>query len=51
MAKEILKENVVEAQTLFIGVGGTGCRIIKRCMTFAARARWRTSTSSSWIRM
>ncbi len=30
MAKEILKENVVEAQTLFIGVGGTGCRIIRR---------------------
>lgn len=30
MAKEVLKENVVEAQTLFIGVGGTGCRIIKR---------------------
>lgn len=30
MAKEILKENVVEAQTLFIGVGGTGCRIIKK---------------------
>lgn len=30
MAKEILKENVLEAQTLFVGVGGTGCRIIKR---------------------
>ena len=30
MEKEILKENVVEAQTLFIGVGGTGCRIIKQ---------------------
>lgn len=30
MAKEILKENVLDAQTLFIGVGGTGSRIIKR---------------------
>lgn len=30
MAKEILKENILDAQTLFIGVGGTGSRIIKR---------------------
>mgnify|MGYP004521974279 CR=1 FL=1 len=29
MAKENLKENVVSAPTLFIGVGGTGCRIVK----------------------
>ncbi|MDY3281636.1 tubulin-like doman-containing protein [Dysosmobacter sp.] len=29
MAREILKDNVVTAPTLFIGVGGTGCRIIK----------------------
>lgn len=30
MAKEIVKINQVEAPTLFIGVGGTGCDIIKR---------------------
>lgn len=29
MAKEILKPNKVEAPTLFIGVGGTGCKIVK----------------------
>lgn len=29
MAKENIKANVVTAPTLFIGVGGTGCRIIK----------------------
>ena len=29
MAKEVLKANIVDAQTLFIGVGGTGCRIVK----------------------
>lgn len=29
MAKENIKANVVSAPTLFIGVGGTGCRIIK----------------------
>lgn len=28
MQKEILKENVVEAPTLFVGVGGTGCKIV-----------------------
>ncbi len=30
MAKENLKINQVEAPTLFIGVGGTGCDIVKR---------------------
>ena len=30
MAKENVKNNQVEAPTLFIGVGGTGCDIIKR---------------------
>ena len=30
MAKEILKSNVVDALTLFVGVGGTGCDIVKR---------------------
>ena len=30
MAKELIKENVIEAPTLFVGVGGTGCRIVKR---------------------
>ena len=30
MSKENIKENVVEAPTLFVGVGGTGCRIVKR---------------------
>ena len=30
MAKEIVKNNQVEAPTLFIGVGGTGCDIVKR---------------------
>ncbi len=30
MSKEILKENEVAAPTLFIGVGGTGCKIVKR---------------------
>ena len=30
MSKEIIKENVVAAPTLFIGVGGTGCNIVKR---------------------
>lgn len=30
MAKEILKPNQVAAPTLFIGVGGTGCDIVKR---------------------
>ncbi len=30
MAKENIKENVVEAPTLFIGVGGTGSRIVKK---------------------
>lgn len=30
MSKEIIKENVVAASTLFIGAGGTGCRILKR---------------------
>lgn len=30
MAKENLKINIVDAPTLFIGVGGTGCKIIKR---------------------
>ena len=29
MAKEILKPNQVEAPTLFVGVGGTGCKIVK----------------------
>lgn len=29
MAKDNIKANVVTAPTLFIGVGGTGCRIIK----------------------
>ena len=29
MAKEILKPNLVEAPTLFVGVGGTGCKIVK----------------------
>lgn len=27
MAKERIKENVIDAPTLFVGVGGTGCRI------------------------
>lgn len=30
MAKEIIKANVIEAPTLFIGVGGTGCKIVKK---------------------
>ncbi len=30
MAKETIKTNVVEAPTLFVGVGGTGSRIVKR---------------------
>ena len=30
MAKEIIKDNVVEAPTLFVGVGGTGSGIVKR---------------------
>ncbi len=30
MAKENIKANVVEAPTLFVGVGGTGSRIVKR---------------------
>jgi len=30
MAKENLKINIVDAPTLFIGVGGTGCKIITR---------------------
>lgn len=30
MAKENIKTNVVEAPTLFVGVGGTGSRIVKR---------------------
>ena len=30
MAKEIVKTNKVEAPTLFIGVGGTGCDIVTR---------------------
>jgi len=30
MAKEILKPNQVEAPTLFIGVGGTGCSIVRQ---------------------
>ena len=29
MAKEIIKANVVAAPTLFIGAGGTGCKILK----------------------
>lgn len=29
MAKEIIKENVVEAPTLFVGVGGTGSGIVR----------------------
>lgn len=29
MSKEIIKENVVEAPTLFVGVGGTGSKIVK----------------------
>ncbi len=29
MAKEIIKENVMEAPTLFVGVGGTGSGIVK----------------------
>ncbi|MBQ5711462.1 MAG: hypothetical protein IIV61_02500 [Oscillospiraceae bacterium] len=30
MAKEILKPNVVNAPTLFVGVGGTGGKVVKR---------------------
>ena len=30
MAKEIIKDNVVEAPTLFVGVGGTGSGIVRR---------------------
>ena len=30
MAKERIKENVIDAPTLFVGVGGTGCRIVQR---------------------
>lgn len=30
MAKEIIKPNEIAAPTLFIGVGGTGCNIVKR---------------------
>lgn len=30
MAKEILKPNDVQAPTLFIGVGGTGCKIVRK---------------------
>ena len=30
MAKERIKENVIDAPTLFVGVGGTGCRIGRR---------------------
>ena len=30
MAKEIIKDNVVEAPTLFVGVGGTGSGIVQR---------------------
>jgi len=29
MAKELLQPNMVEAPTLFVGVGGTGCKIVK----------------------
>ena len=29
MAKEILKPNEVKAPTLFVGVGGTGSKIVK----------------------
>ena len=30
MSKEILKPNEVSAPTLFVGVGGTGCKIVKK---------------------
>ena len=30
MKKEILKDNVVDALTLFVGVGGTGSKIVTR---------------------
>ncbi len=30
MSKEIIKENIVDAPTLFVGVGGTGCKIVKQ---------------------
>ena len=30
MNKELIKENVVDAPTLFIGVGGTGCDIVRQ---------------------
>ncbi len=30
MKNENLKDNIVDAPTLFVGVGGTGCRIVKR---------------------
>ena len=34
MSKEIIKENIVEAPTLFIGVGGTGRNLVKRVNHF-----------------
>ena len=30
MSKEILKPNEISAPTLFVGVGGTGCKIVKK---------------------
>ena len=30
MAKERIKENVIDAPTLCVGGGGTGCRIVRR---------------------
>ena len=34
-SKEILKANEVSAPTLFVGVGGTGCKIVKKLQIFA----------------
>ena len=34
--KEILKTNEVSAPTLFVGVGGTGCKIVKKVADLCA---------------
>ena len=45
MAKERIKENVIDAPTLFVGVGGTGCRIVRRvaemCRPGSSPPEWR----------
>ena len=36
MKKEKLKTNEVPAPTLFVGVGGTGCKIVKKVADLCA---------------